>query len=154
MTQSEIGAILGWSREKVSQYALLQKINSEAWKIIATTTDNIVAINENGVVAENATVVAIFSEGLLRSILPLTPSQQLDLVARLAKGDNGFDKKQFNNKAQTYKTRNEIRAYKVACCLTKNSTGGMEYNCHGYRRFRDTQRKRSRDRYCHVRDIL
>ena len=40
-------------------------------------------------------------------------AQQLELVTRLVKGDNGFDKKQFNNKAAIYKTRNEIRAYVI-----------------------------------------
>jgi len=40
-------------------------------------------------------------------------AQQLELVTRLVKGDNGFDKKQFNNKAAIYKTRNETRAYVI-----------------------------------------
>lgn len=88
---------------------LLKNICPEAWKLIATTFENNVAIQNEGDVAEFATNVAIFNEGLLRSILPLTSSQQTELVRDLISGS--ITKGRFKSLAQAYKARNEMEEY-------------------------------------------
>ena len=52
---------------------MLNKIDSEAWSLIATSFDDLVADDDDEAVAENATTVARtkFSERLLRNILDL-----------------------------------------------------------------------------------
>ena len=77
---------MGWSRAQVSQYAMLNKIDDEAWRIVATSFSNTVAENEDDGVAEIATGVAKspFSENLLRNILDLNPGQQVELCGYLA----------------------------------------------------------------------
>ena len=73
--QEEIGKRIGWSRGKVSQHASLEKIDKQAWKKIATNFSSQCSRGNNDDVAENATNVAnIFSEGLLRDIIQLTPA--------------------------------------------------------------------------------
>jgi len=99
-TQESIGGIMGWGRGKVSQYAMLSSIATEVWEVVASNTI--------GAVAEIATNVAIFNEGLLRQILDLTPDQQLELVTNLA--NNNINKKQFKSQAETYKERNDLKA--------------------------------------------
>ena len=76
----------GWSRAQVSQYAMLNKIDGEAWNIVATSFDDLVADDDDDAVADNATTVAKtkFSERLLRNILDLDPMQQLSLCQDLA----------------------------------------------------------------------
>ena len=77
--QEEIGKRIGWSRGKVSQHASLEKIQKQAWKIIATAFSKTVADHDNDDVAFPATGVAsIFTEFLLRDIIQLTPAQQLE----------------------------------------------------------------------------
>ena len=78
---------MGWSRAQVSQYAMLNKINDDAWRIVATSFYGTVANNEDDEVADYATTVATpFSERLLRNILDLNPGQQVELCGYLAKG--------------------------------------------------------------------
>jgi len=61
----------GWSRGKVSNYAMLDSISPIAWEMIATDISIPVAAKEKDSVAAIATNVAI-TEGLLRNILNLT----------------------------------------------------------------------------------
>jgi len=42
-TQADIGVMMGWSREKISQYAMLEKISPVGWNKIATVFLNMVA---------------------------------------------------------------------------------------------------------------
>ena len=64
-------AMGGWSRAQVSQYAMLNKLCSDAWSVVATSFSNTVADRESDDVADIATDVAKskFSENLLRNIL-------------------------------------------------------------------------------------
>lgn len=113
-TQAEAAkAMGGWSRAQVSQYAMLQKINSEAWKVVATTFQQTVADDENDAVAPDATTVAgSFSERLLREILDLCSGQQLELCRWLAKGKDKkghkFGKADFKTGAERYRARNAL----------------------------------------------
>jgi len=65
---------------------MLNKINDEAWRIVATSFLNTVAENEDDGVAESATGVAKspFSENLLRNVLDLHSGQQVELCGYLA----------------------------------------------------------------------
>jgi len=100
-TQEAIGGIMGWSRGKVSQYSMLNSIATEVWEVVASNT--------HANVAEDATTVAIFNEGLLRQILDLTPPQQLELVTNLIKSsDPQRAKREFKNNAQSYKMLNKL----------------------------------------------
>ncbi|MEO5334166.1 MAG: hypothetical protein H7839_19305 [Magnetococcus sp. YQC-5] len=103
-TQQAVADELGWSRGQISQYAMLESISKEAWEIIATTFQKTVAVNVDGVVAENATTVA-FTERLLRDITPLNSIQQLELVRGLVSGK--IQKGKFKILAQNYRARNE-----------------------------------------------
>lgn len=114
MTQTDIGGVLGWGRGKVSQYAMLQSIDEQAWGIIATTSNALVADDENGTGSIFATTGSIFSERLLRQILSLASEQQFNLVSDLAA--KKIDKRQFGKLGQVYKTRNQIKAYITNHC--------------------------------------
>jgi predicted transcriptional regulator len=76
-TQSDVAKMLGWSRSAVSDYVALGKICKAAWEIIAATFEPVAAIGSELVAAPIAATAA-FTEGLLRSILDLTPEQQLE----------------------------------------------------------------------------
>lgn len=102
---------MGWSRGKVSNYIALNSICKEAWNFIATTFENNVAENKNSDVAEDATNVAIFNEGLLRSILPLTSSQQTELVKDLISGS--ITKGRFKSLAQAYKAHFLLKNFPI-----------------------------------------
>jgi ParB-like chromosome segregation protein Spo0J len=108
-TQSQVGEMLGWGRDKVNLFAALQKICPEAWNIIATTFEKTATFDENGVVATDATTLA-FTERLLRSILDLTPEQQTELVTSLATNSN-FSKGKFKTLAENYQGRNQAYIY-------------------------------------------
>jgi DNA modification methylase/ParB-like chromosome segregation protein Spo0J len=111
--QEEIGHALGWSRQQVSQYALLQNVSQEAWDIIATTFDSEVHKNTNGRVAEIATAVASpFTENLLRNIVTLSAAQQLELCTDLATAK--IKKAKFTDLALAYKARNDAMAWLIA----------------------------------------
>jgi site-specific DNA-methyltransferase (adenine-specific) len=102
----------GWSRAQVSQYAMLNKICKEAWETIATSFQNTVAEDDDDAVAEIATGVAksAFSENLLRNILDLHPSQQVELCGYLAKGKDkkghAYNKAKFKQDAIWYRAFN------------------------------------------------
>ncbi|MFI3120014.1 MAG: hypothetical protein QX203_08540 [Methylococcaceae bacterium] len=95
--------VLGWSRGKVSQYDMLDNISKEAWAIIATTFEEQEKLPAKSSVAANATVVA-FSERLLRDIINLSDSQQLELVRDFAAGT--INKNKFTKLAEQYKQMN------------------------------------------------
>ena len=84
MTQQAVGDELGMGRTDVANLSGLRKIVPEAWRVV-TDTVRAVTANSGGAVTASVTDVT-FSENLLRSILPLTADQQLDLVKRLADG--------------------------------------------------------------------
>lgn len=80
--------MLGWSIDKVKKYAALKDIDKEAWALIVPTFEELEKCQqENDVTSKvpNGT----FTEGLLRQILNLTPTQQLQLVSEFASGGIG-----------------------------------------------------------------
>jgi site-specific DNA-methyltransferase (adenine-specific)/modification methylase len=108
-TQADVGQMLGWNKESVKDYAALRKIEKEAWSMIGATFESAAPGEENGVAPlEGAT--APFTENLLRSILDLTPSQQLELVQELITNSN-FSKGKFKVLAGNYKARNQMKKY-------------------------------------------
>jgi DNA modification methylase len=109
-TQTEIATVLGWSREKVKNYVALDQITKEAWKIIGTTFEKDVPMDdENGVPVVGPSVPP-FTEGLLRAILDLSAEQQVELVTELATNKD-FSKGKFKVRAEHYRSRNEMSAY-------------------------------------------
>jgi len=110
-TQQAIAERLGWSREAVKNYSSLSKITSEAWSIVGTTIRGVGVVRTEGDVPLNGTTVP-FTENLLRSILPLRPDQQLELVKSLARGKckkgRLFGKSEFKEKAEKYKLGNTL----------------------------------------------
>ncbi len=107
-TQAEIAEIVGWSREKVRNYTCLRGIAENAWTVIGTTLEQNEPGAQDGCVPVIGTNVP-FSEGLLRSIIQLTPEQQLELVRDLAEGK--ITKGKFRTRAEAYKARNEMKKY-------------------------------------------
>lgn len=87
---------------------------SEAWNIVATSFNDVVADSDDDAVADPATNVAKakFSEGLLRNILDLDRSQQLELCEKLAKGKDKkghkYGKADFKNDAIWYRGYNVL----------------------------------------------
>ncbi len=108
-TQSQVGEMLGWGRDKVTKYADLQSICPEAWNVIVTTFEKTGTSDENEVVTIDVTTSA-FTERLLRSILDLTSDQQTELVTSLATNSN-FSKGKFKNLAENYHGRNQAYIY-------------------------------------------
>jgi site-specific DNA-methyltransferase (adenine-specific)/modification methylase len=108
-TQQEIAEMLGWSREKVAQYSALKQIDSLAWQQIVTTFENSGNKVDEDVVTQTVTTVT-FTERLLRSILNLTPEQQLELVTELATNKD-FGKGKFKTQAENYLARNQMKDY-------------------------------------------
>ena len=102
-TQQQTADVLGWSRGKVSQYDMLDNISKEAWAIIATTFEELGKLRAETVVAEKATSVA-FNENMLRPIINLSDSQQLELVKDFANGV--INKNKFTKLAEQYKQMN------------------------------------------------
>ena len=68
-TQSDIGEMMGWSREKIGRYALLEKISPIVWDKIVTVFSNNVTMQKKDGVTSSVTTVTI-TEGLLRNLLP------------------------------------------------------------------------------------
>ena len=110
-TQQDVAEELGWKQQRVQQFAALQNVTDDAWQIITTTMREDGKQPEEDEVVEKTTVV-VFSERLLRAILPLTPSQQLACVRFLAKGRDTkgrpFGKKDFKALADDYRTYNRL----------------------------------------------
>lgn len=92
LKQEELADALGWSRSKVLNFSRLRDIAPEAWKVVSdTTSEQSVSPEDEDGVSKNDTTVS-FTEGLLRSILPLAPEQQLELVQDLAASLNFLSK--------------------------------------------------------------
>lgn len=108
-TQQAIAEVLGWSREKVKDYAALHKICPPAWEYIGATFEKTASFSEEGV-APTIGATAPFTERLLREILLLTPAQQMELVTELATNEH-FGKGKFKVMAEKYRGRNEMLAY-------------------------------------------
>jgi hypothetical protein len=68
--------MLGWDKDSVKNYAALRKIDKRAWDIIGTTFEKTVLNDKNDAVLPEGTTV-LFTERLLRSILPLLQWYQL-----------------------------------------------------------------------------
>lgn len=108
MTQTEIGAVLGWGRSKVADYSVLKKISKEVWEIVVASIE-VFATTEEKSGATPLVAFATFSEGLLRPILPLTSDQQLELVTELAA--EKIKIKKFKELAIAYRSRNDMYDY-------------------------------------------
>lgn len=102
--QQALADALGWSRSAVADYAALKSIDPKAWDVVAENARS--AMSHADGAATDVVAVATFTEGLLRSILPLTAAQQLELVSDLAAGK--VDKKRFRLIAERYRDRNEM----------------------------------------------
>ena len=114
-TQQAVVDELGMGRESIKNLSSLRKIDAQAWTVIGTSVRGGVPSPGDGGVPASGTDVP-FTEGLLRSILSLTPAQQLDLVTRLA--SKAIQKSQFKTLAEKYRARNEAggrgsRVYRV-----------------------------------------
>jgi site-specific DNA-methyltransferase (adenine-specific)/modification methylase len=108
-TQEEIKGMLGWSREKVAQYAALKSISPQAWQVIVTTFEQNGNSTDDDAVTPIVTTVT-FTERLLRSILDLTPEQQRELVTELATNKD-YSKGKFKTQAENYRARNEMYTF-------------------------------------------
>jgi hypothetical protein len=100
-TQEKIAEILGWSRGKVGDYALLRNIATETWNIIVGTFEN----SAQSTPDDSPTQIVgtpTFTENLLRSILGLTPEQQLELVNDRVNDPKGFTPGKFKSRAQGF----------------------------------------------------
>lgn len=111
-TQQAVADGIGWSRTSVANYAALQSIDPDAWKIV-TASQGIVTSAEDDAVTEIVTGVT-FTEGLLRNILDLTADQQLELCKKLAKGKDSkghkYGKKEFKSDAEWFRALNILNA--------------------------------------------
>lgn len=81
-TQQQVADEKGWSRTAVLNYSRLQSIYKGAWEIVDTEVKRNAMTRIRLDVSNNDTTVS-FTEGLLRSILPLTPDHQHELVDSL-----------------------------------------------------------------------
>lgn len=100
--------MMGWGLSKVKNYSALSDISPKAWDVVVTTFEDNRDHDADDTVTAKVTGVT-FSETLLREILHLSPTQQLELVTSLAKGD--IQKGKFKTLAEAYKGRNEMQAY-------------------------------------------
>jgi len=98
-TQQETADILGWSVTKVKNYSALSKVTELAWSAIVTSISS---------VTEEVTNVT-FTEGILRPIIPLSESQQLDLVEGLI--SQKYSKQAFKKRAEVYQQQNRDIEY-------------------------------------------
>lgn len=102
-TQQQTADVLGWGISKVKQYSALDALSKEAWSVIVTTFENSDKLQTQSAVTEKVTFVT-FSEGLLRPIINLADSQQLELVRDFANGV--INKNKFTKLAEQYKQMN------------------------------------------------
>ncbi|MBF0160025.1 MAG: ParB N-terminal domain-containing protein [Magnetococcales bacterium] len=135
-TQQAVADEMGWTREKVAQFYQLQKICPEAWFVVVTTFQSGVTNDDKDDVTNLVTSVT-FTENLLRSIVQLTPPQQLELVRDLASGR--IQKGKFKSLAQNYRCRNEagdwikqqlVDTTLVDRCLTEIAKGIYDAEWH------------------------
>jgi site-specific DNA-methyltransferase (adenine-specific)/modification methylase len=112
-TQDSVAKMLGWSRGRVGDYALLQNISNDAWKIIVGAFDDSPQLSSDDT-STNIVGTPTFSETLLRNILDLTSEQQLELVNERVKDPKAFTPGKFASLAKAYQTRNEMKDYAIA----------------------------------------
>jgi DNA modification methylase len=112
-TQTDVAKMLGWSRDRVADHVSLEKIDKSAWCVIVATFENSEEAKENSSATKDVAIATNFSEGLLRSILDLTPEQQLELVQALANPDKDqrITKGKFTELAKAYQGRNEMKEH-------------------------------------------
>jgi DNA modification methylase/ParB-like chromosome segregation protein Spo0J len=115
-TQQAIADEFGWSRSAIADYAALRRISAEAWNVVATSQANALSRSDDDATASVA--AATFTENLLRSIVPLSGIQQLELVQDLAAGR--INKNKFRAQADAYRTRNAIKGW------VRDSLGGID----------------------------
>jgi hypothetical protein len=128
-TQQAVADGLGWTRGRVSQFAMMKDIAGEAWVVVATTLRSVAQLQDNDGVAEIATTVA-FTEGLLRGIIGLRPAQQIDLVRRLSRGKcskgRPFGKREFKAEAERFKLGNALEENALAALRDRMSGAKLE----------------------------
>jgi hypothetical protein len=112
-TQQAVADELDWSRGQVSQYAMLQQIDAEAWAIVATTVRDVGLLREDGAVADDAPPVA-FTENLLRVLPPLLPEQQQAVA-----DDLGWSRENVKNHAALQKI--DIKAWQIVGTAVRES---------------------------------
>ncbi|MBC7282614.1 DNA methyltransferase [Hoeflea sp.] len=109
-TQQAVADALGWSRSAIADYASLRKICSSAWDVVAGFARG--GLSQGDDAATEIVATATFTEGLLRSILPLRPDQQTELVRRLARGKcskgRPFGKRELKAEADIFKLGNTL----------------------------------------------
>jgi hypothetical protein len=113
-TQQAVADELGWSREKVRNYAALQSIDAKAWEIVGTTVRDFGSAQSASDEPSPGTTVPTFTEGLLRVLPPLLPDQQFELCRLLARGKDEkghkFERADFTLRAQQYRALNALYA--------------------------------------------
>ena len=77
LTQEQVAAEKGWSRDKVAKYAALENISPVVWDVIVTAISKMVTTSNQDEVTTNVTVV---TERLLRNILDLTETHQRQII--------------------------------------------------------------------------
>ena len=85
-TQQAVADEIGWSREKVRNFANLENISPVAWDKVVDAFEKTSTIDKNGVstkIVDGSTI----TESILRTnILPLTEIHQLSIVSDLIDG--------------------------------------------------------------------
>lgn len=104
-TQQEVADEMGWSRSKVADYSSLRKLSVDAWGTVATSTRE--SVSPDDTAATGFVATATFTERLLRDIVTLSPTQQLELVTELA--DGTITKGKFKSRAKAYAHRNALQ---------------------------------------------
>jgi hypothetical protein len=98
-TQEHVAQIVGWTREKVKNYAALKNLCPDAWAIVGTSFHDSVPQPKEESVPDNGTPVpSPFNEYILRDIVALTPAQQVELVKLLLKDPK--DKASYRKRAE------------------------------------------------------
>jgi site-specific DNA-methyltransferase (adenine-specific) len=82
--QQALADELGWSREKIKNFAALNNVCPEAWQIVGTALQNSVPMAEGDDVPKVGTDVP-FTENLLRNIIPLSAETQASAYTALEK---------------------------------------------------------------------
>ena len=116
-TQQAVADEIGWSREKVAQYAQLKKVKPTAWELIVTEFKKVVTISEKNGVTSFVTGVTI-TENLLRNILPLTEIHQLEIVNGLIAGT--IKSSQVKKLCEIYSSRELFVKYASDKLLSQN----------------------------------
>ena len=125
-TQQQVADEIGWSREKVKNYASLEKISPVGWKEIGTEFQKTVPINENDSVPKNGTTVPI-TENLLRNILNLTEHHQNKIISDLVSGK--IKPGQVKNLASTYAERETFAEHAIEYLINKDDIPGFFKDC-------------------------